>query len=333
MQKILVTGGNGFIGKHFILLLATKDVYIINVDSSTYASNNIPVNYTNYIYYNADIRDYPTMDSIFNKEKPDIVVNFAAETHVDRSWIYKELFYDVNVNGVKVLLDLSLKYNVKRFHQVSTDEVYGSLLSDSSPFKENDPLRPTNPYSQSKATADELVLEYSYKYGLPVSITRSTNNYGPYQFPEKLIPLMIYKAYKDEPLPIYGDGLNIRDWLYVDDHCRGILAVIDKGRAGEVYNLGGHNERSNLYVVKRILKELGKEESLITHIEDRQHHDKRYAIDTDKAYRELGWEPTTIFEDGIKVTLDWYLSDIGIKWLEQCIHLERDWLTQHYKGK
>ena len=213
MQKILVTGGNGFIGKHFILLLAKKDVCIINVDSSTYASNNIPVNYTNYIYYNADIRDYPTMDRIFNKEKPDIVVNFAAETHVDRSWIYKELFHDVNVNGVKVLLRLSLKYNVKRFHQVSTDEVYGSLLSDSSPSKENDPLRPTNPYSESKATADELVLEYSYKYGLPVSITRSTNNYGPYQFPEKLIPLMIYKAYKDEPLPIYGDGLNIRDWL------------------------------------------------------------------------------------------------------------------------
>ncbi len=322
-----------FIGKHFILLLAKKNVFIINVDSSTYASNNIPVNYANYIYYNADIRSYPAMDYIFNKEKPDIVVNFAAETHVDRSWVYEELFHDVNVNGVKALLDLSLKYNVKRFHQVSTDEVYGSLLSDSRPFKENDPLRPTNPYSQSKATADELVLEYSHKYGLPISISRSTNNYGPYQFPEKLIPLMIYRAYKDEPLPIYGDGLNIRDWLYVDDHCKGILAVIDKGRAGEVYNLGGHNERSNLYVVKRILKELGKGESLITHIEDRQHHDRRYTLDSDKAYRELGWEPTTIFEDGIKETIDWYLSDMGIKWLEECIRLEREWLILHYKGR
>ncbi len=333
MQKILVTGGNGFIGKHFILYLIKKDVFVINVDASTYASNNIPVNANNYIYYQADIRDYPTMDKIFNRESPDIVINFAAETHVDRSWIYKELFHDVNVNGVKVLLDLSLKYKVKRFHQVSTDEVYGSLKPDNRPFKENDPLRPTNPYSQSKAAADELVLEYSHKYGLPISITRSTNNYGPYQFPEKLIPLMIYKAYKDEPLPIYGDGHNIRDWLYVDDHCKGILAVIEKGRAGEIYNLSGHTEIDNLTVVKRILKEMGKEESLITHVQDRQHHDKRYAIDSSKAYGELGWEPVTMFEDGIKETINWYLSDIGVKWLEECIRLEKDWLSLNYKDR
>lgn len=330
-MKILVTGGNGFIGTCFrSLLYKEPSIKIINVDCLTYAANNIHFDGPNYVFYKTDIRDYAAMEEIFKKEKPDIVVNFAAETHVDRSWIYPELFYDVNVNGTRVLLDLSLKYGVKRYHQVSTDEVYGSLGPDSRPFKETDPLNPTNPYSKSKAAADELVLEYYHKYGLPITISRCTNNYGPYQYPEKLIPLVITKASNNEPIPVYGDGLNVRDWIYVEDHCRGILAILEKGRVGEIYNLGSHNEKTNLEIIKMILSRVGKPESLVRYVNDRPCHDKRYAIDPYKAGLELNWEPVTSFEAGIKMTSDWYLFEKGKKWLEEHVESGWEWLNDGY---
>ena len=338
-KKILVTGGAGFIGNCFckLLLDERKDWKVVNVDSLTYAANPNTIKEElknpNYVFYKVDIRNREAVDEIFKNEKPDIVVNFAAESHVDRSILDPESFLTTNIIGTEILMDACRKYGIERFHQVSTDEVYGDLPLDRPDlfFHEDTPLHTSSPYSSSKASADLLVLAYYRTYGLPVTISRCSNNYGPYQFPEKLIPLMISKATKDEKLPVYGEGLNVRDWLYVKDHCYGILAVIEKGRLGEVYNLGGHNERNNLYIVKRILSELGKPESLITHVADRHGHDQRYAIDPTKAMTELGWQPTTTFEDGIKLTIKWYKDNQW--WLDECNASNQEWLKKNYSNR
>lgn len=337
-KKILVTGGTGFIGNCFCkLLLAERPEWkVINVDVETYAANHNTIKKElknpNYKFYKTDICDREAIYKIFEEEQPNIVVNFAAESHVDRSIINPESFLKTNILGTAILMDACRKYGIERYHQVSTDEVYGDLPLDRPDlfFHEDTPLHTSSPYSTSKASADLLVLAYYRTYGLPVTISRCSNNYGPYQFPEKLIPLMISKANKNEPLPVYGEGLNVRDWLYVEDHCRGILAVIEKGRIGEVYNLGGHNERNNLYIVKRILKEMGKSEDLITHVADRHGHDQRYAIDPHKANVELGWDPVTSFEVGIVKTINWYLSNEGKEWLEECVASNQEWLKKNY---
>ena len=340
-KNVLVTGGSGFIGNCFCkLLLAERPEWrILNVDVETYAANHNTIKEElknpNYKHYKVDIRDREGINKIFEDEKPNIVVNFAAESHVDRSILDPERFLTTNILGTAVLMDACRKYGIERYHQVSTDEVYGDLPLDRPDlfFHEDTPLHTSSPYSTSKASADLLVLAYHRTYGLPVTISRCSNNYGPYQFPEKLIPLMISKADKNETLPVYGEGLNVRDWLYVEDHCRGILAVIEKGRVGEVYNLGGHNERNNLYIVKRILKEMGKPESLITHVADRHGHDQRYAIDPHKANVELNWDPVTTFEEGIKKTIGWYLSDEGKVWLEECVASNQEWLKKNYLNR
>ena len=340
IKTILVTGGTGFIGNCFCkLLLKEKPNYrIINVDVCTYAANPSTIKEElknpNYKFYKTDIRDRKAIYKIFEEEKPNIVVNFAAESHVDRSITDPTVFLETNIIGTSVLMDACRKYGIERFHQVSTDEVYGDLPLDRPDlfFHEDTPLHTSSPYSTSKASADLLVLAYYRTYGLPVTISRCSNNYGPYQFSEKLIPLMIDKAKKDEPLPVYGEGLNVRDWLYVEDHCRGILAVLEKGRVGEVYNLGGHNERNNLYIVKRILKELNKPESLITFVADRHGHDQRYAIDPHKANVELDWDPVTTFEEGIKKTIKWY--DENQWWLDECTSGEyKKWLEKNYNNR
>ena len=341
MLTILVTGGSGFIGNCFckLLLKERKDFRVLNVDVETYAANHNTIKEElknpNYKFYKVDIRDRDAINKIFEEEHPNIVVNFAAESHVDRSILDPEAFLTTNILGTAVLMDACRKYGIERYHQVSTDEVYGDLPLDRPDlfFHEDTPLHTSSPYSTSKASADLLVLAYYRTYGLPVTISRCSNNYGPYQFPEKLIPLMISKASKNESLPVYGEGLNVRDWLYVEDHCRGILAVIEKGRVGEVYNLGGHNERNNLYIVKRILSEMGKPESLITHVADRHGHDQRYAIDPHKANVELGWDPVTTFEEGIKKTINWYLSSYGKKWLEECVESNQEWLKKNYSNR
>ena len=338
---ILVTGGAGFIGNCFckLLLKERPEWKVVNVDSLTYAANPNTIkeelNNRNYKFYKTDIRDREAIYKIFEEEKPNIVVNFAAESHVDRSILDPESFLTTNIIGTEVLMDACRKYGIERYHQVSTDEVYGDLPLDRPDlfFHEDTPLHTSSPYSTSKASADLLVLAYYRTYGLPVTISRCSNNYGPYQFPEKLIPLMIYKANHDQKLPVYGEGLNVRDWLYVEDHCRGILAVLEKGRVGEVYNLGGHNERNNLYIVKRILSELNKSESLIDHVPDRHGHDQRYAIDPEKANKELGWDPITTFEVGIKKTIEWYLSDKGSTWLDECMKQNQEWLEKNYKNR
>lgn len=341
MKTILVTGGSGFIGNCFCkLLLETRPEYrVLNVDVETYAANHNTIKEElknpNYKFYKVDIRNREEINKIFEEEHPDIVVNFAAESHVDRSILDPESFLTTNILGTQVLMDACRKYGIERYHQVSTDEVYGDLPLDRLDlfFTEETPIHTSSPYSTSKASADLLVLAYHRTYGLPVTVSRCSNNYGPYQFPEKLIPLMISKASKNESLPVYGEGLNVRDWLYVEDHCRGILACIEKGKVGEVYNLGGHNERNNLYIVKRILSEMGKPESLITHVADRHGHDQRYAIDPAKAMRDLNWEPTTTFEDGIKLTIDWYLSEYGMNWLEECNDSNQEWLKRNYSNR
>lgn len=342
MEKtILVTGGAGFIGNCFCkLLLDERPEYrVINVDVCTYAANPHTIDEElknpRYKFYKTDIRDRKAIYEIFENEKPDIVVNFAAESHVDRSILFPEEFLTTNIIGTEVLMDACRKYEIERYHQVSTDEVYGDLPLDRPDlfFTEETPIHTSSPYSTSKASADLLVLAYHRTYGLPVTISRCSNNYGPYQFPEKLIPLMISKASKNESLPVYGEGLNVRDWLFVKDHCYGILAVIEKGKVGEVYNLGGHNERNNLYIVKRILKEMGKPETLITHVADRHGHDQRYAIDPAKAMRDLAWEPTTTFEEGIKWTIDWYISEYGKKWLEECVATTQEWNKINYSNR
>ncbi len=341
MKTVLITGGAGFIGNCFckLILKERPNWRVINVDVCTYAANPHTIDEElenpRYIFYKEDIRDRKAMEAIFEKERPAIVVNFAAESHVDRSIVNPTVFLETNILGTAVLMDCARKFGVERFHQVGTDEVYGDLPLDRPDlfFHEDTPLHASSPYSSSKASADLLVLAYHRTFGLPVTISRCSNNYGPYQFPEKLIPLMISKASHDEPLPVYGKGLNVRDWLYVEDHCRGILAVLEKGRVGEVYNLGGHNEKANIDIVKIILKELGKPESLITYVADRHGHDLRYAIDPHKANVELGWDPVTTFGVGIRKTIAWYQSETGKCWLAECIESERAWLEQNYENR
>ncbi|WP_337774640.1 dTDP-glucose 4,6-dehydratase [Mitsuokella jalaludinii] len=315
-MNIIVTGGAGFIGSNFIYYMLKKHPAdrIICVDKLTYAGNletlEAAMEKKNFKFIRADIADRQAVYRIFEQEKPDIVVNFAAESHVDRSIENPEIFLQTNVIGTSVLLDACRKYGIDRYHQVSTDEVYGDLPLDRPDlfFTEETNLKTSSPYSASKAGADLLVMAYHRTYKIPTTISRCSNNYGPYHFPEKLIPLMIINALSDKKLPVYGDGKNVRDWLYVEDHCRAIDLILQKGRVGEVYNIGGHNERANIDVVKTILKELGKSEDLIEYVADRKGHDRRYAIDPTKIHTELGWEPETKFEDGIKKTVKWYLE-------------------------
>ena len=316
-MKILVTGGAGFIGGNFVHHMVNKypEYDIVNLDLLTYAGNLEtckPVeNKPNYKFVRGDIADRSFIMDLFAKEKFDIVVNFAAESHVDRSITDPGIFVQTNVMGTQVLLDASKEYGVKRYHQVSTDEVYGDLPLDRPDlfFTEETPLHTSSPYSSSKASADLFVLAYYRTFGLPVTISRCSNNYGPYHFPEKLIPLMISRALADEELPVYGKGENVRDWLHVSDHCQAIDLIIHKGTVGEVYNVGGHNERTNLEVVKTILKALDKPESLIKYVTDRPGHDLRYAIDPTKLETELGWKPQYTFDTGIKQTIQWYLDN------------------------
>ncbi len=313
-MTILVTGGAGFIGSNFIyyMLKAHPNDHIVCVDKLTYAGNisTITPILGRIRFVKADICDKGTMEKLFTEEKPDIVVNFAAESHVDRSILDPGVFLKTNIIGTARLMDICRKQGVKRFHQVSTDEVYGDLPLDRPDlfFTEETPIHTSSPYSSSKASADLLVMAYYRTYGLPVTISRCSNNYGPYHFPEKLIPLMIINALHDKPLPVYGKGENVRDWLYVEDHCKAIDLIIRNGRDGEVYNVGGHNEMRNIDIVKLICKALDKPESLITYVEDRKGHDMRYAIDPTKIHNELGWLPETKFEDGIQKTIDWYLN-------------------------
>ena len=316
-KTIFVTGGAGFIGSNFIfhILKAYPDYRIVCIDKLTYAGNLstlAPVmEKKNFRFVKLDICDRKGIDRLFAEEHPDIVVNFAAESHVDRSIEDPGIFLQTNIIGTGVLMDAARKYGVARYHQVSTDEVYGDLPLDRPDlfFTEETPIHTNSPYSSSKAGADLLVLAYHRTFGLPVTITRCSNNYGPYHFPEKLIPLMIINCLHNKPLPVYGEGLNVRDWLYVEDHCRAIDFVIHKGRVGEVYNVGGHNEMRNIDVVKLIIAALGKDESLITYVTDRKGHDLRYAIDSTKISSELGWFPETKFADGIKKTITWYLEN------------------------
>ena len=314
---ILVTGGAGFIGSNFIYYELDKyaEDRIVCIDALTYAGNletlEEALKNERFVFYRGDIADGEFVNGVFAKEHPDIVVNFAAESHVDRSIEAPDIFLRTNVIGTMTLLEACRNYGIQRFHQVGTDEVYGDLPLDRTDlfFTEETPIHTSSPYSASKAAADLLVLAYHRTYGLPVTISRCSNNYGPYHFPEKLIPLMISRARADESLPVYGSGENVRDWLYVKDHCSAIDLVMRKGRNGEVYNIGGHNERTNLQVVKTILKELGKPETLITYVKDRPGHDMRYAIDPTKIRSELGWQPETSFDDGIKQTIRWYLDN------------------------
>ena len=338
-MKIIVTGGAGFIGGNFVhyMLKTYPACKIICLDLLTYAGNmetleSVIAN-PNFKFVQGDIADRKFVYELVETEKPDIIVNFAAESHVDRSIENPEIFLRTNVIGTSVLLDACKKYGIKRFHQVSTDEVYGDLPLDRPDlfFTEETPLHTSSPYSASKASADLLVLAYYRTFDLPVTISRCSNNYGPYHFPEKLIPLMIANALNDKPLPVYGTGKNVRDWLYVEDHCIAIDRIIHDGRVGQVYNIGGHNERTNLEVVKTILRELGKDEKLITYVADRLGHDRRYAIDPTKMQTELGWEPKTLFDEGIKKTVKWYLENKN--WWQRIISGKYQEYYQNMYGK
>lgn len=336
-MKVLVTGGAGFIGANFVkyMLKQHPDYKIVNLDLLTYAGNLETLkdveNNPNYKFVKGDIADREFITELFEKEKFDCVVNFAAESHVDRSILNPDIFVHTNIQGTQVLLDASKDTGVEKFVQISTDEVYGTL-GETGLFTEKTPLAPNSPYSASKASADFLVRAYHKTYGMNTNITRCSNNYGPYQFPEKLIPLMIINALENKDLPVYGDGLNIRDWLYVEDHCIAIDLVIHKGKSGEVYNIGGNNERTNIDIVKTILKELGKPESLIKFVKDRPGHDRRYGIDATKIRTELGWEPKTNFESGIKKTIDWYLNNRD--WWENIISGEyQDYYKKQYGNR
>ncbi|AIY85862.1 MULTISPECIES: dTDP-glucose 4,6-dehydratase [unclassified Thermotoga] len=327
-MRILVTGGAGFIGSNFIHYMLEKhpDYRIICLDKLTYAGNlrnlESALNRENFHFIKGDICDRELVYRVFEEEKPDVVVNFAAESHVDRSIEDPEIFLKTNIIGTQVLMDACRKYGIKRFHQVSTDEVYGDLPLDRPDLKftEKSPLKPSSPYSASKASADLLVMAYHRTYGLPVTISRCSNNYGPYQFPEKLIPLMIINAIHDRPLPVYGDGRNVRDWIHVKDHCEAIDIIIHRGKEGEIYNIGGENERANIDVVRMILKELGKPESLIRFVKDRPGHDRRYALDISRMKKEFGWSPKISFEEGLKSTIKWYLENRS--WWEEIINGE-----------
>lgn len=336
MTRILVTGGAGFIGSNFVIYMLEQynDYEIINLDALTYCGNlenlrDIEEN-PHYNFVKGDIKDKYLVSDIF-KDGIDYVVNFAAESHVDRSIEDPEIFIKSNVLGTQILLDAARKYGVEKFIQISTDEVYGSL-GESGYFREDTPLAPNSPYSASKAASDLLVRAYNKTFDLPVNITRCSNNYGPYQFPEKLIPLMISNALEGKSLPVYGDGLNIRDWLHVYDHCQAIDMVLHRGRVGEVYNIGGNNEKTNIELVKLILKILEKPESLIKYVKDRPGHDRRYAIDSSKIQRELGWKPHYTFETGIFETIKWYLDNI--KWLEKVKSGEyAEYYEKNYKNR
>ena len=339
-MKIIVTGGAGFIGGNFVHYMVNKypTDQIVCLDLLTYAGNMetlAPVmDNPNFSFVKGDIADRKFIYELFETEKPNVVINFAAESHVDRSIENPEIFLQTNIIGTSVLLDACRKYGNIRYHQVSTDEVYGDLPLDRPDlfFTEETPLHTSSPYSASKASADLLVLAYHRTFGVPVTISRCSNNYGPYHFPEKLIPLMIANALNDKALPVYGTGENVRDWLYVEDHCIAIDLIVRNGKIGEVYNIGGHNERTNLDVVKTILRELGKDEGLITYVSDRLGHDRRYAIDPTKMQTELGWQPTTLFDEGIKKTIQWYLDNTS--WWERILSGEyQDYYDKMYSKK
>ena len=338
-MKMIVTGGAGFIGSNFVQYEVKNhpEDEIINLDLLTYAGNLESVkpveNAPNYRFVRGDIADREFIFRLFEEEKPDVIVNFAAESHVDRSITDPEIFVRTNVVGTTTLLDSCRKYGIKRYHQVSTDEVYGDLPLDRPDlfFTEETPLHTSSPYSSAKASADLFVMAYHRTYGLPVTISRCSNNYGPYHFPEKLIPLVISRALNDEEIPVYGKGENVRDWLYVTDHCSAIDLVVRKGREGEVYNIGGHNERTNLDVVKTILKALNKPESLIKYVTDRPGHDLRYAMDPTKIETELGWKPEYTFDTGIPVTIQWYLDNK--EWWEHIVNGEYTKYFDNMYGK
>ena len=339
-MTILVTGGAGFIGGNFVYyqLKNHPEDRVVCLDKLTYAGNlstlQEAMKCEQFRFVRGDIADREAVYALFEQEKPDVVVNFAAESHVDRSVTNPEIFLTTNILGTSVLMDACRRYGVGRYHQVSTDEVYGDLPLDRPDlfFTEETPIHTSSPYSASKASADLLVMAYHRTYGLPATISRCSNNYGPYHFPEKLIPLMITRALADEPLPVYGVGLNVRDWLYVEDHCSAIDLIIRRGRVGEVYNIGGHNERTNMQVVKTILKALGKPESLIRHVTDRPGHDRRYAIDPSKIHRELGWLPKTTFDEGIQKTVRWYLDNR--QWWEEILSGEyQSYFEKMYAGR
>ena len=321
-MKIIITGGAGFIGGNFVHYMLNKypNDQFICLDLLTYAGNLATIEQVmdkdNFKFIKGDIADRKLVYEIFESENPDIIVNFAAESHVDRSIENPEVFLQTNVIGTSVLLDACRKYGITRYHQVSTDEVYGDLPLDRPDlfFTEETPIHTSSPYSASKASADLLVQAYHRTFDVPITISRCSNNYGPYHYPEKLIPLMIKNALEEKSLPVYGKGENVRDWLYVEDHCVAIDLIIRNGKVGEVYNIGGHNEKTNLEVVKIILKELNKPESLITYVADRLGHDLRYAIDPTKMQQQLNWQPTTTFEEGIKKTIKWYLENQ--KWVK-----------------
>ena len=327
---IIVTGGAGFIGSNFIFhyLAAHPNDKIICLDKLTYAGNintlKSIMNNENFRFVKLDICDREGVYKLFKQERPDIIVNFAAESHVDRSISDPTIFLQTNIIGVSVLMDACREFGIKRFHQVSTDEVYGDLPLDRPDllFTEQTPIHASSPYSASKASADLLVMAYHRTFNLPVTISRCSNNYGPYHFPEKLIPLMIVNALHDKTLPVYGKGENIRDWLYVEDHCKAIDLIIHKGRVGEVYNIGGHNEMRNIDIVKLICHELNKPESLIQFVTDRKGHDLRYAIDPTKIHNELGWLPETNFNEGIKRTIKWYLDNRD--WWQEILDREKN---------
>ena len=339
-MKLIVTGAAGFIGGNFVHYLQQQhpDYEIVALDALTYAGNletlEPALQKGNCKFVQCDITDREAIEQLVEAEKPDVIVNFAAESHVDRSIEQPDLFLRTNVLGTGVLLDACRKYGVARYHQVSTDEVYGDLPLERPDlfFTEETPLHTSSPYSASKAAADLLVLAYHRTFKLSVTISRCSNNYGPYHFPEKLIPLMIANALNDQELPVYGKGENVRDWLYVEDHCAAIDRILQQGRLGEVYNIGGHNERTNLQVVQTILRELGKSEDLIRYVQDRPGHDMRYAIDPAKIKAELGWEPTTTFEDGIKKTICWYLDNRA--WWERILSGEyRNYYAKMYQNR
>ena len=339
-ETVLITGGAGFIGSNFVyhMLKEHPDDKIVCVDCLTYAGNMSTLaeamKNERFVFYKTNICDRAGIYKIFETEHPDIVVNFAAESHVDRSIETPEIFLQTNILGTQVMMDACRKYGIGRYHQVSTDEVYGDLPLDRPDlfFTENTPIRTSSPYSASKASADLLVQAYHRTFGLPVTISRCSNNYGPYHFPEKLIPLTIANCLNDKPLPVYGEGLNVRDWLYVEDHCRAIDLIIHRGREGEVYNVGGHNEMRNIDIVKLICDYLGKPYSLIKHVSDRKGHDMRYAIDPTKIHDELGWLPETKFADGIKKTIDWYLDTR--EWGETIVSGEyRNYYEKMYGGR